>query len=357
MNGPHGNGDTVGSRYVVIGFVGQGGMQFVYKAHDTLMQRIVALKTPKNNSATKRFKRSAVVAAKVNHHNVAKTLDYIREGDNRYLIEEFVEGEDLQQALLARAPFVDPYLAAKLFHNISKGLAAAHHANVIHRDLKPTNIMVVGGYSLEGIKITDFGIAKLADEELIDAAEGGESTMTASQTAVGALPYMAPEAIERPREVGQSADVWSVGAMMYQLITGQLPFGNGLKAVLRILQQDPLPVPLFVTANPQFSPLSNELLKIALACLNKDPKQRPSADALVTMCGTLCYSQSQRVEGVIDDFRFNAWGFIKPAQAKVFFHRSSVYGPTKIVQGAKVVFSPHLGNGANRAHPVMILEK
>lgn len=357
MNGPHGNGDTVGSRYVVIGFIGQGGMQYVYKAHDTLMGRVVALKTPKNNSATKRFKRSAIVAAKVNHHNVAKTLDYLREGDNRYLVEEFVEGEDLQQALLERAAFVDPYLAAKIFHNIAKGLAAAHHANVIHRDLKPTNIMVVGGYNLEAIKITDFGIAKMADEELADAALGGDSTMTASQTAVGALPYMAPEAIERPREVSHSADIWSVGAMMYQLITGQLPFGNGLKAVLRILQQDPLPVPAFVSSNPQFSPLSGELLKISLACLNKDPEQRPSADSLVLMCGALCYSQGPRVEGTINDFRHNAWGFIKPAKETVFFHRSSVYGPGKIETGAKVLFSPHLGNGAHRAHPVMILDK
>lgn len=357
MNGPHGNGDTVGSRYVVIGFVGQGGMQYVYKAHDTLMQRVVALKTPKNNSATKRFKRSAVVAAKVNHHNVAKTLDYLREGDSRYLVEEFVEGEDLQQALLDRASFVDPYLAAKIFHNLAKGLAAAHHANVIHRDLKPTNIMIVGGYNLEAIKITDFGIAKMAGEELVDAAEGGNSTMTASQTAVGALPYMAPEAIERPREVSHPADVWSVGAMMYQLITGQLPFGNGLKAVLRILQDDPLPVPNFVTSNPQFSPLSSELLKISLECLNKNPEQRPSADSLVSMCGALCYSQSPRVEGVIYDYRHNAWGFIKPLKETVFFHRSSVYGSAKIEQGAKVIFSPHIGGGASRAHPVMVLDK
>ncbi len=331
-------------------------MQYVYKAQDTLMRRVVALKTPKNNSATKRFKRSAVVAAKVNHHNVAKTLDYVREGENRYLIEEFVEGEDLQEALLQKCTFVDPYLAAKIFHYLAKGLAAAHHANVVHRDLKPTNIMVVGGYSLEAIKITDFGIAKMADEELAEAAEGGNSTMTASQTAVGALPYMAPEAIERPREVGPPADIWSVGAMMYQLITGELPFGSGLKAVLRILQEPPGAPPAFVTSNPQFSPLAGELLKISLDCLNKSASDRPSADDLVALCGKLCYSQNPRAEGVIGGLKYNAWGFINPGPSAVFFHKSSVYGPKPIVNGSKVIFFSHLGGGANRAHPVVIVD-
>lgn len=356
MKGPHGNGDTIGDRYVIVGFVGEGGMQYVYRAKDKLMKRVVALKTPKNSSAVKRFKRSAIVAAKVNHHNVAKTLDYVREGDNRYLIEELVEGQDLQEALLQRSSFIDPYLAAKVFHYLAKGLAAAHHVNVVHRDLKPTNIMVAGGYSLEQIKITDFGIAKMAGEELAEAAEGGNSTMTASQTAVGALPYMAPEAIERPRDVGPPADVWSVGAMMYQLITGELPFGNGLKAVLRILQEPPIAAPAFVMANPQFSPLAKELLDISLKCLNKCPGDRPSADDLVKMCGMLCYSQRGRVESVIDSYKYNAWGFIGLKNPKVFFHKSSVYGPKSIMNGSVVLFASHSGGGADRAHPVIILD-
>ncbi|MBI6654965.1 serine/threonine protein kinase [Pseudomonas carnis] len=355
MTGPHRAGDVIGGRYRVISFVGQGGMQYVYKATDTVMLRDVALKTPKNSSATKRFKRSAIVAAKVNHHSVAKTLDYVKEGDNRYLIEEFVDGLDLQEGLLKYNPFIDPYLAAKIFHYLSKGLAAAHHVKVVHRDLKPTNIMIGGGYSLTEIKITDFGIAKMADEELIDAAEGGESTMTTSQTAVGALPYMAPEAIDRPREVGPPADVWSIGAMMYQLITGQLPFGSGLKAVTRIMQDQPSPIPVFVKSNPQFSPLASNLLDIAMACLNKDPSARPTADDLVRSCGQLCYSRSPRSEGTIGEFKYQAWGYINSENPRVFFHRSSVYGPRPIAGGSRVLFSSYSGGGADRAHPVVIL--
>lgn len=355
MIGPHRQGDVIGGRYKIAAFVGQGGMQYVYKAVDLVMLRDVALKTPKNSSATKRFKRSAIVAAKVNHHNVAKTLDYIREGDNRYLIEEFVEGKDLQEALLKNNSFIDPYLAARIFHYLAKGLAAAHHANVVHRDLKPTNIMIGGGYSLSEIKITDFGIAKMADEELIDAAEGGESTMTTSQTAVGALPYMAPEAIERPREVGPPADVWSIGAMIFQLVTGQLPFGSGLKAVMRILREPPSVIPVFVLANPQFSPLANDLLSIALACMNKDSAARPTADDLVMSCGRLCYARSARTEGVISEFNYKAWGYINSNRPRVFFHRSSVYGPKPIVDGSKVLFSSYSGGGADRAHPVVIV--
>lgn len=356
MIGPHRSGDVVGGRYKIIDFIGQGGMQYVYKANDTVMLRDVALKTPKNSSATKRFKRSAIVAAKVNHHSVAKTLDYVREGDKRYLIEEFVDGLDLQEALLKFNSFVDPYLAAKIFHYLSKGLAAAHHVKVIHRDLKPTNIMVTGGFSLIEIKITDFGIAKMADEELRDAADGDKSTMTTSQTAVGALPYMAPEAIDRPREVGPPADVWSIGAMMYQLITGQLPFGSGLKAVTRILQESPSPVPVFVRANAQFSPLASSLLDIALSCLSKNPSDRPTADDLVVSCGQLCYSRAVRSEGTIGEFNFRAWGFINSSNPRVFFHRSSVYGPRPIVDGARVLFSSYSGGGADRAHPVVILD-
>ena len=230
MNGPLSPGDIIGRRYRIEHYIDEGGMQFVYAAKDKLSSRIVALKTPKNKSATKRFRRSAIVAAKVNHPNVAKTLDYIKDGDSRYLIEELIVGTDLSKALLHKTAFLDPYLTAKIFHHMAKGLAAAHHAGVIHRDLKPTNVMVVGGYSISELKITDFGIAKMAEEELAEAAEGGQHTLTTSQTAVGALPYMAPEAIDTPKEVTQAADVWSLGAMIFHLLTGQPPFGSGLSS-------------------------------------------------------------------------------------------------------------------------------
>ncbi|MCP5236685.1 MAG: protein kinase [Zoogloeaceae bacterium] len=356
MSGPHGAGDVIDGRYEIRSDVGEGGMQFVYAAHDKLIGRMVALKTPKNKSATKRFKRSAIVAAKVNHPNVAKTLDYVRDGTNRYLIEELIEGSDLQDALLHRSGCLDPYSAAKVFHHLAKGVAAAHHAGVVHRDLKPTNVMVVGGYSLNEIKITDFGIAKMANEELIEAAEGGTSTMTTSQTAVGALPYMAPEAIETPRAVGSAADVWSVGAMMFHLLSGAPPFGTGLAAVRRILDGTPPPTPAFLTANPQFASLAKELMDVALQCLQKNPDDRPMADEIVTLCGMLCYSIEPRAEGVIRRIDYGAYGFIETEGPDVFFHTSSVYGPRLVQVGANVIFASYDGGGARRAHPVVVVD-
>lgn len=356
MSGPHVAGDAICGRYEIRSDVGEGGMQFVYAAYDRLIGRMVALKTPKNRSAMKRFKRSAIVAAKVNHPNVAKTLDYVRDGENRYLIEELIEGQDLQEALLNRARCLDPLSAAKVFHYLAKGVAAAHHAGVVHRDLKPTNVMVVGGYSLTEIKVTDFGIAKMADEVLIEAAEGGASTMTTSQTAVGALPYMAPEAIETPREVGPPADIWSVGAMMFHLLTGVQPFGVGLAAVKKIIDAAPPPAPSFLTSNPQFAPLAGELMGIAMECLRKDPATRPTADDIVTRCGRLCYSTDVRNEGVIKRIDHGAYGFISVPGPDVFFHTSSVYGPRPAQVGECVIFASYDGGGARRAHPVVIVD-
>lgn len=354
MSGPLSAGDLVGGRYEIERYIDEGGMQFVYAANDRLADRVVALKTPKNKSATKRFRRSAIVAAKVNHPNVAKTLDYIKEGNDRYLIEELIHGEDLNKALLRKTSFLDPYLVAKVFHHMAKGLAAAHHAGVIHRDLKPTNLMVVGGYSLSELKITDFGIAKMAEEELAEAAEGGEQTLSNSTTAVGALPYMAPEAIDTPKEVTQAADIWSLGAMIFHLLTGQQPYGVGLRAVHKIMEAAKPEVPPFVLRNPQFSPLARELLGMAFDCMQKDPTARPTADDLVTRCGTLCYTVATRIEGEVVRIDYGAYGFINSDIGTVFFHNNCVFGtPPKLQVGDRVLFSAYEGGGAPRAYPVL----
>jgi eukaryotic-like serine/threonine-protein kinase len=355
MSGPLLPGDVVGGRYEIKRYVDAGGMQFVYAAKDNLTDRIVALKTPKNSSATKRFKRSAVVAAKVNHPNVAKTLDYVKEGDARYLIEEFIEGADMDKALLRQTKFLDPYLCGKVFHHLGKGVAAAHHAGVVHRDLKPTNVMVIGGYSLTELKVTDFGIAKMAGEELEEAAAGGTATMTTSQTAVGALPYMAPEAIDTPKEVGAKADVWSLGAMMFHLMCGEAPYGVGLRAVRAILAAEKPATPAFLTSNPQFAPLSMKVMELVFSCLKREPQERPTADELVESCGDLCYTAAPRREGRIKRIDYNKYGFISTGSGDVFFHMESVYGPDRPKVNDLVLFSSFDGDGADRAHPVVKL--
>lgn len=348
-------GNIISERYTIENYIDAGGMQFVYKAYDNILKKNVALKTPKNNSAEKRFKRSAVVAAKVNHPNVAKTLDYIETDDRPYLIEELIEGGDLDKAILKITKYVDPYLVAKIFNHLSKGIAASHHAGVIHRDLKPTNIMVLGGLQVHGIKITDFGIAKMAQAELVEAVEGGNETINASQTAVGALPYMAPEAIATPKDVDTSADIWSLGAMMYELLTGSKPFGSGLIAVHKIVEANPPEFPDFITSNAQFSFLSKELISLILQCLQKDASSRPTADQLVESCGKLCYPNNERILGTVRNIKHNAFGFIFDGQKDIFFHLDSVYGDKPKI-GDKVWFSKFIGAPGWRAHPVVCLK-
>lgn len=354
MSGPHNPGDVIQGRYKIIDNVGEGGMQFVYAARDRVLKRKVALKTPKNDSAKKRFKRSAIVSARVNHPNVAKTLDYFEDNDHKYLVEELIEGEDLDKAILKKTKCLDPYLAARLFHYLAKGLAASHHVGVIHRDLKPTNIMVTDGFQLASIKITDFGIAKMADEEIADAVEGGDESISASSTVVGALPYMAPEAIDTPRDVGKPADIWSIGAMMYELLTGEKPYGSGLKAVAKIQEAKPPKFNPFLISNPQFAPLNKKLIQLVLQCLQKDPYSRPNADAIVSQCGDLCYPVESRLSGTVREIRHQAWGFIDVEGEDVFFHLDCVYGDRPTV-GDRVMLSKFPGGGACRAHPVVKL--
>lgn len=350
----HKRGDLVGGRYNVREFVGEGGMQEVYRARDKTLQRYVALKTPKNPSAKKRFRRSAIVSAKVNHPNVAKTLDYFDEKSRPYLIEEYLRGRDLQKVLSREYEIIDPYLAARIFHHLCKGLAAAHHAGVMHRDLKPSNIMVVGKRSLSQVKITDFGIAKMADEELIEAAEGGDSSIIGSKTMIGALPYMAPEAISAPKGAGQPVDVWSVGAILYELLSGDRPYGSGLAAVPRILAAAPPSKPK-ISVGLQFRPLADALFEIVTNCLAKDPSARPTADDLVKRCGELCYPISEREFGTVKSIHHSAWGFLTGEDGHdVFFHMESVYGKRPTV-GDRVCYCSFPSGEARRAHPVVVL--
>ncbi len=340
------------NRYTILAEIGEGGMQKVFLAKDNVLLREVALKTPKNKSAEKRFHRSAILASKVNHPNVAKTLDYFIENDREFLTEEFIDGIDLDKAILDNYTSVDPYLTAKIFHNLAKALSASHHVDVIHRDLKPSNIMVTGGINATEIKITDFGISKMAGDEIDEAAKNGQGSITTSQTAMGALPYMAPEIIQSQGMVSKPTDVWALGAMMFRILTGEYPFGIGYMAIPRILSGKHVSYPNFIGSNRQFSPLAKEIIEIIEACLTLDPSKRPTADDLVTLCGQLCYPVSTREEGVIADTRI-AYGFIRVKnQPQVFFHYDSVYGQ-KPFSNEKVIFSKFLGGGHDRAHPVI----
>jgi serine/threonine-protein kinase len=180
-------GTLIADRYRVERLIGQGGMQQVYRAADDLLGVIVALKTPLPGQPIVRFRDSATFAARVNHHNVAKTYDYLEVEGAYYLIEEFVEGETLEVSLIEQAVQIDPHSVARVLHCLAKGVAASHRAGVVHRDLKPSNVMISGGFNLTTVKVTDFGIAALTAEVFEDAARTGDLTRSTSGTVRGAM--------------------------------------------------------------------------------------------------------------------------------------------------------------------------
>jgi len=350
--------DVIAGKYRISEFIGQGGMQQVYKSEHILLGKEVAIKTPINPSALKRFKSTAVASARVNHPNVAKTLDYCEIGNLSILVEELIAGPDLKQGLLAHAGALDPSLVAKILHHLAKGVAASHQADVVHRDLKPNNVMITGGFSVDEIKITDFGIAKLVEDEMSDAEDGDLSRSTSS-TVIGAWPYMAPEMILKYRDAGKPADVWSLAAMAYELMSGNKPFGPGPTALAAVLRS-PIPVPprpAQLDCKPQFEPLGDELYSLICSCLLADPSARPAAAQLAKYCESLCYSVSNRFNGRCNYIhQRGAMGQITAANGdKIFFNMDSVYGDRPVV-GSRVSFSAFPGQPLPRAHPVLVLK-
>lgn len=350
-------GSVVGKRYRVDRFIGEGGMQEVYLALDAALGREVALKTPKNKSATKRFKRSAAMSAKVTHPSVAKTLDYLLDADRQFLIEEYIHGSDLKSQLSSTYQYLDPHLGAHLFHHMAKGLAALHAVGVLHRDLKPSNIMVSLDPDMSTIKITDFGIARMAAAEIDEARKDDEATM-ASNTVVGALPYMAPEVVRNRDAIGPAADVWSLAAILFEVLTGARPFGQGLQAVEAILRAQPPARPAILVGSVQFRHLTEELWELILACFAADPMARPTAAHLIESCGRLCYSRAPRSFGTIKRFKHKNgnWGFIEEdrTEEQTFFHADSYWRGVPSV-GSRVSYARFSGEPAERAHPVLQL--
>lgn len=346
-------GTKVGPRYTIISYLASGGMQDVYKARDELTGEEVALKTPQLGQVKKRFQQSATFSGRINNYNVAKTFDYFELDDAAYLIEEFVDGTTLEDATLEIVPQIDPHLAAYLMLRISKGLAASHAAGVAHRDLKPSNILVTPDFS--SVKITDFGIATLADalfEEIL--AKDGNLTRSTSGTVKGALPFMAPEMLFRKAgdKVGQEADIWSLGAMMFRLLTGEFPFGEGMMVPVNVEKKKPLDWPNFMTSNAQFSTLSQSLMKLVERCTSHNKADRPDANTVVKACEDFCFNFTPRVLGVVEELK-PTFGFARcEDQSRIFFHFDSVYGQRPQLN-EKVIFSHYPGIPWPRAHPLI----
>lgn len=351
-------GSIIGGRYELERAIGAGGMQYVFQAKDNLFTRNVALKVPKEDAGLRRFQNSAVVSARVNHPNVAKTLDYLEDETGSYLIEEYVPGEDLSQIMPRPLPALPPATCARILHLLAKGLSASHHAGVVHRDLKPSNIMIEGGLKLTGLKITDFGIAKMAEAEIGTWADTDGKGSTSSKTVLGAIPYMSPESITDFKHATYSSDVWAIVAIVYELLSGQKPFGGGLLSIPRILSAEPPGVPALI-APPQFRTLGNELYEIIVKCLSKNPDDRLSADQLVERLENVPYAIYEYETGTVSQIRHSSWGFITAdAGSSLMYHRDNFYGTVgQIELGDKLWFGRHPGGGNDRAVPIVKLPK
>lgn len=204
----------------ILGIIGQGGMGAVYKAKQKALNRIVALKILSQNLAdqagfAERFQREAQTLAQLGHPNIVTIHEAGRNGPFYYLLMEFVEGTDLRHAMRTQA--LNPTQALEVVQQICAALQYAHEKGIVHRDIKPENILLDKTGTL---KIADFGLAKLL------RTENNEKSLTHTHQVMGTMHYMAPEQMEKPLTVDHRADIYSLGVVFYELLTGYLPVGR-----------------------------------------------------------------------------------------------------------------------------------
>jgi eukaryotic-like serine/threonine-protein kinase len=257
----------IADRYEVLDLLGEGGMGAVYRVRDRELGEIVALKTLKaevaeSEGGLERFRREAKLARRVTHPNVARTFDVGTHEGVRFLTMELIEGEPLSRTL-SRGPCALPE-SLRIGAEIARGLAAAHAVGVVHRDLKPDNVMVSGAR----VVITDFGIARQTGV-IGDAAHSVGIVL-------GTPAYMAPEQVEA-RELDGRADIYALGIVLYQMLTGELPFaGDTPFAMAAARLHGDIPDP--AKKDPSLPPAIVALVRSALARKRED---RPDAQAIL----------------------------------------------------------------------------
>jgi hypothetical protein len=257
--------------YELLREVARGGMGVVYKARQVALDRIVALKMILAGRLAAdddlvRFRTEAEAAARLQHPNIVTVFEVGDHGGQHYYSMEFVEGQTLSQRL-SSGP-LPGRLAARYARQVARAVHYAHRHGILHRDLKPSNILIDGQ---DEPKVTDFGLAKRLGGR-------GESGQTRTGAVLGTPSYMAPEqAAGKTKEIGPAADVYGVGAVLYECLTGRPPFRaeTPVDTVMQVIENTPVPPRLL---NPNVDP---DLETICLKCLEKDPRARyASAEAL-----------------------------------------------------------------------------
>ncbi len=257
-------GKVIRRRYRVLEKLGEGGMGTVYLAEQVAISRKVALKIlhpdyTADQEFVRRFRQEAKLAASFSHRNVVTVFDFDQADDGSlYIVMEYVDGDSLADVIRKGPMEIDR--ALQLATQVADGLNAAHRAGVIHRDVKPENIMVVGGG--QEIKLMDFGIARLRDT-------GTRSRLTRSGTIMGTPAYMAPEQIEGG-EVSERTDIYAFGIVLYEMLSGNVPFKAPTPGAVLIKHLQEQPVPLR-KLRKEVSPL---IERVVIQALQKDPANR-----------------------------------------------------------------------------------
>ena len=250
---------VLGGRYLLKDKVGAGGMATVYRAQDQVLDRVVAVKIMLPQYASDptfaaRFKQEAQAAAGLSSPYIVSIYDWGKDGDTYYIVMEYLRGTDLKSGIRSHGA-LDPRKVAQIGSEIASALSVAHKHEIIHRDIKPQNIMVLPDGN---IKVMDFGIARAKNSHL-----------TQDNNVLGTAHYVSPEQT-RGQELGPTTDIYSLGVVMYECATGQVPFDGDDAITVAMKQVNEQPVP-----PSQINPNVDQTLeRIILKCMEKDPANR-----------------------------------------------------------------------------------
>ena len=256
-------GEILGGRYELMEPIGRGGMATIYRARDRRMNRVVAVKVLREVYSTDRkfiarFQMEARAASSLTHPNIVQVYDYGQSADNYYIVMEFIQGVDLRRYLKTHH-ILEVDQAVAIAHDVALGLGAAHRRSIVHRDVKPQNVMVNG----EGmVKLTDFGIASMYKDLSAER-------LTTTGMTLGTVQYYAPEQAQG-EIVKPAADVYALGIVIYEMLTGKPPFDGDTPVSVAVRHIQDLPEPPR-KQNPKIPPGLEALI---LRCLEKDPRDR-----------------------------------------------------------------------------------
>ena len=282
-------GSMFGSRYKVLETLGKGGMGVVFRAKDTQLDEVVALKTLRSDvlaqdaTLLQRFKQEIKLARKITHKNVLRTHDFGEAAGTPYISMEYLEGvtlKDLQKRKGALPLSVGLQVAKQMCH----GLAAAHAEGVVHRDIKPQNMLILP--ETGDLKIMDFGIATVSNVK--DESQPNDSAITGAGVVLGTPDYLPPE-LGRGEQADFRSDIYCLGVVLFEVFTGRLPFtGNSPLEIVVHHMQDAPPSPRSIKKN-----LPVELEAVILKCLQKDRGKRfQSIDELLTALNSISERQA-----------------------------------------------------------------